>query len=501
MLNNSVKTLIFIIAYEAESTIEKVLRRIPEAILNNENEILIIDDGSKDDTFNKGLRFDNKNIKLTVLKNPKNLGYGGNQKLGYEYAIRNGFDAVAMVHGDGQYAPEKLPELLAPIESGEADVVFGSRMLDKKAALSGGMPLYKWIGNQILTKYQNLLLKSNLAEFHTGYRVYSTKTLKKIPFAKNSDVFHFDTEIIIQVLFAGDRIKEIQIPTYYGEEVCRVNGFKYAWDVFKTTLNARLFKMNLFYDPKFDISGKADYSLKLGYASSHEEALKYVADKKILDLGCGDGKFCKEVARRGGEVSGYDANCENEKGAKYSLTKWDFAQGLPSFEGDTVFMLDILEHLQNPEESLEKLRVKYENKDFIFSVPNVAFLIPRLMLLLGQFNYGNKGILDRTHTRLFTYSSIRRALEQCGYEIISIKGIPAPFPGIDSRYFPKIIGHFLSQISKPLIKLCPGLFSYQIFVHCRAKATIDTLLTNAKNHSDLLTKKLSIHDWKADSTE
>src|SRR5436309_1367282 len=171
------RLLIFIVAYNAETTIEKVLDRIPSSLHSDNVEVLIIDDSSRDNTFAEGLRYQQRNckFKITVLRTPENQGYGGNQKLGYRYAINNNFDIVALVHGDGQYAPEKLPALLDPLLRGEADAVFGSRMIDKNAARRGRMPLYKWIGNQILTAFQNRVLGTNLSEFHSGYRLYSTK--------------------------------------------------------------------------------------------------------------------------------------------------------------------------------------------------------------------------------------------------------------------------------------------------------------------------------------
>ena len=182
------RLLIFIVAYNAETTIEKVLGRIPESLHAADVEVLIIDDSSKDETFANGLRYQQQSsaFKITILRTPENQGYGGNQKLGYRYAIDNGFDIVALVHGDGQYAPEKLPALLAPLIRGEADAVFGSRIINKAAARAGGMPAYKWLGNQVLTRFQNGLLGTGLSEFHSGYRLYSTAALAQVPFEKNT---------------------------------------------------------------------------------------------------------------------------------------------------------------------------------------------------------------------------------------------------------------------------------------------------------------------------
>src|SRR5271165_4725615 len=149
------KVLVFIVAYNAEKTIAEVVRRIPASLLDTyEVDVLIIDDSSRDATFDRGhsiSKDDTIPFRLTVLFNPVNQGYGGNQKIGYRYAIENGYDLVALLHGDGQYAPESLPDLLEPFQNGDVAAVFGSRMLIPGGARQGGMPLYKFAGNKILT--------------------------------------------------------------------------------------------------------------------------------------------------------------------------------------------------------------------------------------------------------------------------------------------------------------------------------------------------------------
>ena len=231
------KVLIFIVAYNAETTIRNVISRIGLDPSRYNIEVLIIDDSSQDETFEVGLQIqEHCPYKLTVLKNAVNQKYGGNQKLGYHYAIEHDFDVVVLLHGDGQYAPEELENMIRPCIDDEADAVFGSRMLHKGAALKGGMPLYKYIGNKILSTTQNLLLKQHLSEFHSGYRAYQISALRNIPFEYNTNDYHFDTEIIIQLIEGRYRIKEIPIPTYYGDEVCYVNGVQYAYNVFLSTL-------------------------------------------------------------------------------------------------------------------------------------------------------------------------------------------------------------------------------------------------------------------------
>ncbi|RMG42948.1 MAG: glycosyltransferase family 2 protein [Candidatus Dadabacteria bacterium] len=228
---------VFIIAYNAVNHLIATINRIPDEIFKEVEEIFVIDDASSDNSYYAalGYKYEHKIDKLTVHRNEKNQGYGGNQKVGYRYAIERGFDVVALVHGDGQYAPEALPYLLEPFYNGEADMVFGSRMSERGAALKGGMPVYKYIGNRILTFIQNRLTGLDLSEYHSGYRLYSTEALRNIPFESFTNSWHFDTQIILALAERGYRIVERPIPTYYGDEICHVNGIPYAMHCLITT--------------------------------------------------------------------------------------------------------------------------------------------------------------------------------------------------------------------------------------------------------------------------
>ena len=488
------RILIFIVAYNAERTIESVLDRIPASLRQANVEVLIIDDSSKDATFSTGLRREDRlgAFRVTILRTPVNQGYGGNQKLGYRYAIDQGFDIVALLHGDGQYAPEKLPDLLAPFFSEEADAVFGSRMIHKLDALKGGMPKYKWVGNQILTNFQNALLGTRLSEFHSGYRVYATRALSRIPFERNSNDFHFDTDIIIQFHFAGLRIKEVPIPTFYGDEICHVNGLKYAWEIVRTTFRAKFHEKNLLYDRKFDVGQvELTYDTKLGFTSSHTLAIEAARPgARVLDLGCGQGYIAKELAKRAETVVGIDQHVTERKEGNVHLRRGDLGLGefpVDISQFDQIFILDVIEHLSDPEGFMEKLRQAATRKrpEIIVTTANVAFIITRLMLFFGNFNYGRKGILDRTHTRLFTFRSLRELFEQSGYQILEMRGIPAPFPkAVGENGF----GRFLVQLNLLLITICRGLFSYQMFVRARALPTVPALLAETIETSDGLKK-------------
>jgi glycosyltransferase involved in cell wall biosynthesis len=492
------RVLIFIVAYNAEKTIESVLDRIPKELHTRNVEVLIIDDSSKDATFKTGLKREDRqsDFKITILRNPENQGYGGNQKLGYRYAIDNGFDVVALLHGDGQYAPEKLPMLLEPFFNEDADAVFGSRMINKQDALKGGMPLYKWVGNQVLTTFQNAVLGSHLSEFHSGYRLYATKALRRIPFERNSNDFHFDTDIIVQLHFAGMAIREIPIPTFYGDEICHVNGMKYAWDIFKTMVRAKCHEKNLLYDRKFDVGQvELTYDLKLGFPSSH--TISIAAAKpgaRILDIGCGQGYVAEEIAKAAEKVVGVDQYIrEKSDNPKIEFKRWDMDGGefpVSVSEFDQIFMLDVIEHLKDPEVFMEKLRAAAANKrpEIVLTTANIGFAVTRLMLLLGNFNYGRKGILDRTHTRLFTFNSLRELFDQTGYKVLEVRGIPAPFPKALGDNF---LGRALVSLNVFFIGISRGLFSYQIFIRARALPTVPTLLTQTIERSEELRKELA----------
>ena len=208
------KVGVLVVAYNAETTLRWVLDRIPSPLRSELVEVLVMDDHSGDATFDVAHEYiaDGADIPLTIVRHEANLGYGGNQKAGYRYAIDHGWDIVVLLHGDGQYAPEKMPDLLAPFADDGVDAVFGSRMLDPGGARRGGMPLYKYVGNRILTRTQNVIAGVRLSEWHSGYRAYRVSALADLPFVGNSDGFDFDTEIILQLLGSHRRIVEIADP-------------------------------------------------------------------------------------------------------------------------------------------------------------------------------------------------------------------------------------------------------------------------------------------------
>lgn len=476
-MHTPLRVLVLILAYNAEKTIVSVLDRIPRELARNYDvHVLVIDDCSKDDTWNIA----KQHLKQfwcpgEALRNPVNQRYGGNQKVGYRYAAEHDFDVVAMVHGDGQYAPECLPQLLEPFtrENERVDAVFGSRMLRKQDALKGGMPYYKFVGNMVLTAFQNRLLGTHLSEFHSGYRLYRVETLNALPLYLNTNDFDFDTEIIMQVAFYGGNIVEIPIPTHYGDEVCHVNGLRYAFDVMRTSVKGRFIRMGLFYDPKFFFPRT---EVARGVSTfSFPSTGRTVADiirpgSLVLDLGCSD----VELARHLREEKGCTVIiCPKTVDLDRELpdTSWD--------QLDYVLALDVLEERDSPENFLTLLRARLEGNDkavIIAGSANVGFFITRFMLLFGHFNYGRRGILALSHKRLFTLKSLARLMRYTGFTVISKRNMVAPYP--------RALGNtraarLLMAVNKPLAKLMPGLFTYQVVLEAKHTPSAESVLRKA----------------------
>jgi glycosyltransferase involved in cell wall biosynthesis/2-polyprenyl-3-methyl-5-hydroxy-6-metoxy-1,4-benzoquinol methylase len=493
--NSRRRLLVLIVAYNAEKTIRPTLERIPASLLETcDVEVLVVDDGSADRTFEQSdavRRSETLPFPLTVLSNPVNQGYGGNQKIGLHYAIQQQFDFVVLLHGDGQYAPECLPDLVGPLARGEADAVLGSRMLRKRDALRGGMPVYKFVGNIVLTTLQNRLLGSHLSEFHSGYRVYTTDALRRIPFHLNTDAFHFDTEIIIQLMAAGLRIREMPIPTYYGDEICRVNGIRYAKDVSLACLRALAQKWSLFYDRKFDCipstTSNVHYTPRLGFESTHTLALDRIPDgSRVVDIGCAGGYLGRMLRQRGCHVTGIDVfplaeGCTLDDFRLGDLNRSPFPVDLEHV--DYAIMLDVIEHLASPERFVDDFIAAASRNPgikLVVSTGNVAFIAVRLMMLVGQFNYGKRGILDLTHARLFTFGTFRRLFEQSGFRVLELRGVPAPFPlavGHGS------IGRLLLRVNKALLWVSPRLFAFQILAVVQPRPGLEHLLDRARRES------------------
>lgn len=249
MLNGK-KICVVMPAYNAECTLEKTYNDIPKDVVD---EIILTDDYSKDNTVEVA-----KRLGIKIFVHEKNKGYGANQKTCYQGALKTGADVVVMLHPDYQYPPQFITPIAGLITSGMFDVVIGSRILGNKA-LKGGMPLYKYIANRMLTLFENLIIGEKVSEYHTGYRAFSRDVLSKLPLLEDSDDFVFDNQMLLQAFYFGYKVGEISTPSIYTKDCSSINferSVEYGLGVLWTAFQYRLQKLSLMKFPIFDKRGK-----------------------------------------------------------------------------------------------------------------------------------------------------------------------------------------------------------------------------------------------------
>lgn len=470
---------IFVIAYNAESHIEKTLARIPVDVWERVEVVYVIDDCSLDETVDLATSLKDQYPKLVVIRNRTNRRYGGNQKIGYRYAIKMGLDVIVMLHADGQYAPEKIMDLVQPILDEKADVVFGSRMQQGRDALRGGMPLYKYAGNRVLTAFQNVMTGMHLSEFHSGYRAYSTKFLSAIPFEDNTDEWHFDTQILLQANALGVMINEVPIPTYYGDEICHVNGLAYAWHCVLEAFRYLANRSGIVYSRIYDVRKKTSSRYEEKFddpGSSHAwlwnelNSIK-LQGAEVLELGVGDASLTRRLFDAGALVYGYEIDQIAAETAR-PYCRHVYMENIEVLHSDPlenrfdiVIAADVLEHLKDPEETLSRLK-KVCKKDgvLLVSLPNFVNLYVRLNILLGRIPLHSKGLLDRTHLHIYTLSQMEQLLKKTGWLIKKRHVTSIPI----SIVFPFLKKPVFCWILKVLLKgtkIFPRLLGYQgVFV-------------------------------------
>ncbi len=258
---NGKRIVVVLPAYNAERTLEATVRELPELV----DERILVDDNSRDDTVTMARRLD-----LTVEVHPQNRGYGGNQKTCYAKALAAGADVVVMIHPDYQYSPLLVTAMASMVAYGVYDIALASRIL-VGGALKGGMPLYKYISNRFLTHAQNLLIRTHLSEYHTGYRAFSRELLEALPIERNSDDFLFDNQILAQAVFYGARIGEISCPTRYFPEASSINFQRsaiYGLGVLKTSLQFLAARSGLYCAPIFQFPARGNPEVAAGAIST-----------------------------------------------------------------------------------------------------------------------------------------------------------------------------------------------------------------------------------------
>jgi 2-polyprenyl-3-methyl-5-hydroxy-6-metoxy-1,4-benzoquinol methylase len=334
------------------------------------------------------------------------------------------------------------------------------------------MPFYKYIGNRLLTMFENRALGLNLTEFHSGYRAYNLHALAQIDLDNLTDDFHFDTEIIIKLHHQNFRIKEVPIPTFYGDEICYVNGLKYAKAIVRAVnryhATARSVRSYPEYEEYF-----VPYAVKRSLFSCHYFAAKLIGtDQRVLEVGCGDGSFGSELVRAGNQVVGVDDNPAVPLNAGYTnVFDADLEHGLGDAarksvqQYDRILLFDVLEHLRDPGTLLGDCKKVLDARGkMIVSFPNTVNLTVRLMVLFGSFRYSDRGILDWSHLRFFTAKTARELLQRHGFRVTARRDTIVPLERLIALRADSTILRMANWILRALTAIAPGLFGYEIML-------------------------------------
>ncbi|HEV2386571.1 MAG TPA: bifunctional glycosyltransferase/class I SAM-dependent methyltransferase [Candidatus Acidoferrales bacterium] len=475
---------ILVAGFERADRLLESLRRIPPEIVERAEAIVVFDDCSADRIADAALSYRQERglAKLEIFRNRRKRGYGGTQKRGYQYILRRDFDYVAQLDGGGWCAPEKLGEMLAPLEAGEAEMVLGSRMMSGSRPAAEGRPVYAWTANRLLTSMENRLAGLRLTDFHSGYRAYRTSALAKLPLAENSDSRRFDTQVLLEFHARGFRIKEAPAPACCGEGVSLgkeiSNSARGLWEC----ANYRLTRWGLWPGARY-AAVDPEYEFHDFAGSSHRTILDLLPAPPplhILDVGTAGGYLDRELRARGHRVTGIECQPERaDRARRYcdemiagDVETLDLGPYAGSF--DCALLGDVLEHLREPEAVLERVAATLKpGGKAIVCVPNVANLYVRLNLLFGRFRYETRGILDATHLRFFTLRTFRELVESSGLEILSVQATPIPLPwlfaGVSGRWWFQMLHRALCRLTRMFL----SLLAYQFVAVAEKPAWLD----------------------------
>jgi 2-polyprenyl-3-methyl-5-hydroxy-6-metoxy-1,4-benzoquinol methylase len=411
---------------------------------------------------------------VQLLPLPPSMPWGARCKIGLRMAVERGFDAAVVLRSDAR--PELLIELIQALDESECDVVV--------SAEAAGSRRFSW--DQLSAAVLNRATGLRLDSYGHDGRAYSTAFLQRVPFDLNSEDSFFDVEILLQAAHVKaaiasvrpqDNIQTGQVtarlrsplprPRGRGDRISNLRAAAAA-------LQYRLHHCGMWCSLKLRHLGVERYQDKTQAAyTTHALAVEEVrrrAARTVLDIGCGPGFVAAACGSQGAQVTGVDS-CAAPETPLHAFHRLDLERDpLPCspYDFDATLMLDVIEHLANPEQFLLALRnsprvMGVSRPVLILSTPNVAFATVRLGLLCGRFNYAERGILDITHKRLFTRTSLLRLLRDCGYDVESIRPVGAPFPAV----MPGRIGRILGWCSDLLARLWPSLFAFQFLVIAR----------------------------------
>lgn len=458
--------LVVVSAYQGVAALGETLGRIDPALLPLIREITVFDDFSESEAEKdfRSLAQTATWPKLRYVRTPRRYEYGENLKNCFDYAIGGGFDYLIILRGDGTYDPACLPLFLAAALVDKVDVVVGDR--------TGGAGSVRLTANRFLSLAEEIALHMHLRDYHCGYRLIATRVLGRIPYALNVNDFLFDLHLLIQLRCLGIPIATVRVPAFHDTSVRAGQMAAYAMRAIRIALGYRFHQLHFLRRATYFVDLGERYTLKRNRFSSHMQILDAIAPgSKVLDVGCGQSLLAEEYARRGITVVGIDTiPAEKVSPFVHHYLRRDLEMPLELPFGrdfDYIILSDIVEHIANRDALVRSLRryLKLEGK-LIASTGNVAIWFYRLSLLLGRFEYGPKGILDRTHVHLFTLDSFTRFFWEKGYRLVALRFTPVPFEVVFSSTGRSALVEAITRWYQYAARLWPRMFAYQFILSC-----------------------------------
>jgi 2-polyprenyl-3-methyl-5-hydroxy-6-metoxy-1,4-benzoquinol methylase len=456
--------------------LSETLERIPESVASILEEVVVMQDSrSEFDARAEPLEIGQFDVRFH--RQPRDLGHGGTRKASFEYALRNHFDLVALMRGDGSHPAEALPDLLEAAIEGQPLVV-GSRLLDRREAVRGGMPASRLLSHTAATTVQNRILGLRLRDYLSSFRVYATDVLRRIPFQLNADDRLFDVHAIIQCRALGITVREVPVRGVWREGDAGREELRHAFRACWTAVNYRLHQLHLRRRGRYFVDLDIHYTLKQSATGSHMQIVEAIRPgSRVLDLGCSQGLLAKPLREKDVRVTGVDGRPPDSPLAReleaYLQRDLELTLELPvGRDFDYVVCADVIEHLKSRRELLRSARryLKPEGR-LIISTPNVALWFYRLSLLVGRFEYGPRGVLDHDHAHLYTRDSFRREVEGAGFRVVKERVTALPFEVVFESTGRSRLVREISRLYHRLARLWPELFAYQIIL----EAEITTL--------------------------
>ncbi len=405
-------------------------------------------------------------LALGVHRLPRNGAYGELRKAAFEHALSSGAHTAICIRGDGLHPVAELPDLVAAALRWPEDLVIAAR---RHALLrrAPGLPVARLLAHRLATGFQNRILGLRLSDYHSSFRAVPVAALARIPFQLCDSGRSFDMQLVVQCRALGVPIREQPVPPSWSEFGSDLHGIAGVAGACASAIDYRLHQLHLIRRGRWFVERGVHYTLKRSPSGSHMQILDAIRPgSRVLDLGCSQGLLARPLEERGVRVVGVDRHPRGEIASQLeAYYERDLEQPLElpvGREFDYVVLSDVIEHLRNRRALLRSARrFLVVGGRLILSTPNVALWFYRLSLLVGRFEYGARGVLDRTHVHLYTRASIRREVEAAGFRVLRERSTALPFEVVFESTGRSRLLRFAAHAYHQLARMWPALFSYQ----------------------------------------